>query len=755
MRRFMAAICVLFSLLSITSPSVIAASSARAAGEIIAGSPALFTIPGKINALIPLSNGKMLTGGSFISVGGQPAPRSLAIINSDGSLDPSFQVDPSLQVGEVNAAALQPDGKIVIVGWFHVLPDTFTYYYLRLNANGTLDDGFYKYAILAAQVYSVYIDGSNILLGGNFTNPVPRIARLDQTGHIDASFNVGTGPNGAVRGIARQSSGKYIITGEFSTFNDVAQAGLARLNTSGSLDTAFLPGGSIGGRTVAVLKGVSLDTVVVGSEDICNISRNIFAWYTPDGILKSTPAVDPNMFQSIKTLLPLPDGGFLVGGWRSPVCIGSSPTSHEGQVWRYGSDGTYQTMTSFGNESDVFALGLRSDGKVLVGGQGRPATVDQIGIFDGLALLDLANNGLEKVGTFHPLVGDEAEFYDLSTYADGRLLVAGNFWYVNGRPLFGLARLLANGSLDTAFAPFANRPGGWSTAALALPDDRAVAGFGSNELHLIGANGDLTNLSAYNNYDRVSTIVRQSDGKILVGSDFGRGVRRMKADFSGEDTTFQGGDAYGNVYDLAVLPDDRIYVAGDFSKYDNVTYPGLVRLQNNGLIDSSFVPPVFLDDVGNAGTLYGVTTLSTGEVLVGGYFQKVADVDHPALVRLNTGGSLDATFTLPGNFHTVRTICVQGDSSIWAGGIEATNARNPLIRLLSANGSVDSTYDSSLQAAHGNFSVEKGKVNVILCNAGGLNWAGGRFSLSDNLPIYGLARFIQVNSRVFLPLIMR
>ncbi len=188
MRRFMAAICVLFSLLSITSPSVIAASSARAAGEIIAGSPALFTIPGKINALIPLSNGKMLTGGSFISVGGQPAPRSLAVLNSDGSLDPSFQVDPSLQVGEVNAAALQPDGKIVIVGWFNILPDTFTYYYLRLNANGTLDADFYKYAILAAQIYSVYIDGTNILLGGNFTNPVPRIARLDQTGHIDSKF---------------------------------------------------------------------------------------------------------------------------------------------------------------------------------------------------------------------------------------------------------------------------------------------------------------------------------------------------------------------------------------------------------------------------------------------------------------------------------------------------------------------------------------------------------------------------------------
>jgi hypothetical protein len=47
----------------------------------------------------------------------------------------------------------------------------------------------------------------------------------------------------------------------------------------------------------------------------------------------------------------------------------------------------------------VFALALRSDGNVIAGGQGRPKRRLKW-IVDGLALLDLSNEGLEKVTLF-------------------------------------------------------------------------------------------------------------------------------------------------------------------------------------------------------------------------------------------------------------------------------------------------------------------------------------------------------------------
>jgi uncharacterized delta-60 repeat protein len=749
MRRSIIVSCILISFLSvltITQPIAAGVSHPALDADVFpAGSLTAFTSPGKANTIIPLSDGRMLVGGSFVTIGGQAAPRSLAILKSDGLLDTTFRVDSSLQVQEVYAAALQSNGKIVIAGWFKQLPVPISFSLLRLNSNGTFDDTFNP-TYINSQVYTILVDGEKIVIGGNFTEPGSRIARLNQDGTTDATFNgIGSGPDGAVRSIARQSSGKYIIAGEFGSFNGISQVGLVRLNADGALDTSFVPGGYRMSKEVAVLKD---DSVLLGGEDICG--DNPFAWFTADGVLQSPLPTDPDLFQSITAFLPLEDGGFLVGGWYSSWCFNSSPGQHNGQVWRYASDGTYYTMTSFGDDSDVLALALQRDGLVMVGGQGLPAYSTQVGVFDGLALLDLSNYGLEKVTTFTPLAGDEGEIYSLSRYADGRLLVAGNFSHVNSSPRFGLARVLANGTLDPDFHPYAAMPEqGWSNAALALPDGQAVAGYGSSSLFLIDQNGNPTDLSTYNNYDRVRTLALQGDGKVLVGSDFGLGVRRLKADFTGADGTFTPGDAYGSVYALAVQA-SQIYVAGDFSKYNNVNVPGLVRLDGDGNIDSSFNPPDFLDDVNNPGTLYSVAPLPGGKVLVGGYFATVDGGEHPALVRLNSDGTLDTSFTSPTGVHTVKSISVQGDGSIWVGGIESSYFRNPLVFHLNADGQVDTTFQNVYQAAHGD-----GVINAVLCDADGLIWASGRVGFINGQPFFGLARYFPLRGQLFLPFLAR
>ncbi len=746
MSRNISVLWVLCLLLSLFTQPVIAETpqTAQGSGGSYATSPAIFTIPGKINTLVPLGDGRILAGGSFTAIGSQSAPRSLAILKADGSLDTAFQVNSGLRVTETYAAALQADGKILIAGQFRQPPLPLTEYLLRLNPNGSVDDTFTP-PNFSGPVYAILVDGETIVIGGNFSTPTPRIARLNLAGAADPTFSgVGSGPDAAVRGIARQSSGQYVIAGEFGSYNGASQVGVARLNASGALDSAFAPGGYKASTRVAVLKDNSL---VVGGEDICG--AGVFAWYTSSGAIKPALDPDPKLLAAIKAILPLPDGGFVIGGWRSPHCYESTPMEHEGQVWRYASDGSYRSMVSFGEESDALALGLRSDGKVLVGGQGRPKTSDQVGLFDGLALLDLANESLDTIAAFQPVVGDEAQIYSLSRYADGKLLVAGDFSHVNGAPYFGLARLLANGSPDTSFHPFRDLPGGWSWAVVALPDGRAVAGFGNDWLYLIGQDGSRTDLSDFNNHDRVSALAVQSDNKVLVGSNFGLGVRRLKADFSGEDPAFTRGDAYGSVNALAVQG-NKIFAAGDFSQYNSVAEPGLVRLNDDGSIDSGFTPPAFQTDVAAPGPLYSVAPLSSGKVLVGGYFATVGGIEHPSLVRLDSAGALDTTFTSPAQFHIVKSIAVQGDGSTWVGGIEPSNFRNPLVLHLGADGQVGTTWQSAFQAAHFD-----GVVNVVLCGDDGLSWAGGKFSLIDNRPFHALGRFTQLRGQQFIPLVRR
>jgi len=145
-----------------------------------------------------------------------------------------------------------------------------------------------------------------------------------------------------------------------------------------------------------------------------------------------------------------------------------------------------------------------------------------------------------------------------------------------------------------------------------------------------------------------------------------------------------------------------------------------------------------------------VAPLSGGKVLVGGYFATVDGGEHPALVRLNSDGTLDTSFTSPTGVHTVKSISVQGDGSIWIGGIESTYDRNPLVLHLNPDGQVDTTFQNAYQAAHGD-----GVINAVLCNTDGLIWAAGRVGFINGQPFFGLARYLPLSGLLFLPSIVR
>jgi uncharacterized delta-60 repeat protein len=66
-----------------------------------------------VESLLLLPNGQIMLGGWAVAVAG--APRHLARLNADGSLDVGFNPDPN---GRVNTLAMQPDGRILVGGAF-------------------------------------------------------------------------------------------------------------------------------------------------------------------------------------------------------------------------------------------------------------------------------------------------------------------------------------------------------------------------------------------------------------------------------------------------------------------------------------------------------------------------------------------------------------------------------------------------------------------------------------------------------------
>jgi len=201
-----------------------------------------------IGAIAPTPQGQYVIGGGFGSYNGTQRIR-VARINANGSLDNTF--NPGLGVdGSVWAIAVQPDGKILIGGDFMNVGGLARTHVARLNTNGTVDVTFDPGAngpdgtVWAIALQS---DGKPVI-GGEFVSVggVTRggIARLNTDGSSDNTFNSGAGTDGFVYAVTPQSDGKFLVGGQFGSFDFNPRNGLVRLNGNGSLDATFDPGSS-------------------------------------------------------------------------------------------------------------------------------------------------------------------------------------------------------------------------------------------------------------------------------------------------------------------------------------------------------------------------------------------------------------------------------------------------------------------------------------------------------------------------------
>ncbi|MEQ1752285.1 MAG: choice-of-anchor D domain-containing protein, partial [Prosthecobacter sp.] len=207
-------------------------SSVNANGTLDSLNPRL---NGTAYAVLPLTDGKILIGGEFTSVGTTNVS-SIARLTSSGTVDSSF--NPSLPLTEVRALAVDASGRILVGGGS---PTGFSLY--RLLPNGTIDSSFAGTGNGIVAALTVQADGK-ILVGGLFTNigggARVNLARLEATGVLDNTFNP-LAPNAYVRAMSLQADGRVIIGGDFTKVGTVDRNRLARLNSNGTLDTGWNP----------------------------------------------------------------------------------------------------------------------------------------------------------------------------------------------------------------------------------------------------------------------------------------------------------------------------------------------------------------------------------------------------------------------------------------------------------------------------------------------------------------------------------
>ena len=278
-----------------------------------------------VYALTRQTDGKLLIGGSFSPLGGQTR-NNLARLNADGSLDTTFTANVS---NTVTTIEVQPDGKVVIGGWFTSVGGQTRQHVARLNSDGSLDTSFVDPAITSPVPFgfgmsslAIQPDGK-VLIGGFFTGVGGQSrnggARLNSDGTLDTSF--GLVMTGSVEQFRVLADGKIMICGFLgNTVNGVQRRGIARLNGDGSLDLTFgdtaIPSGTVTSFDMQpdgkLIVGGSFSTISGGE-------RNDIARLNADATFDAT-FLDPNenfggsFGDNIFDLAIQPDGKVLVGG---------------------------------------------------------------------------------------------------------------------------------------------------------------------------------------------------------------------------------------------------------------------------------------------------------------------------------------------------------------------------------------------------------------------------------------------------------
>jgi uncharacterized delta-60 repeat protein len=316
-------------------------------------------------------DGKILAGGLFTEYNGQPVGR-IARLNEDGSLDTGFTTGSGFN-SRVRTIVLQPDGKILVGGYFNAYNGQFItgFGLTRLNEDGSIDTGFIT-GSFSDEVYSIALQpNGGIIVGGRFTGffgeLVNRIVRLNPDGSLDTGFTTGSGFNNDVNSIAIQGDGKILVGGNFTQYDGQPVGRIARLNGDGSLDTLFDTG--IGFNSVVqsiALQGDGKILVVGNFTQYSGQSVSRIARLNEDGSLDTGFSTGTGFNQPVLSIAIQGDGKILAGGFFTQY--NGQPA---GQIARLNEDGSLDTSfdTGSGFNGSVRSIALQGDGKILVGGQ--------------------------------------------------------------------------------------------------------------------------------------------------------------------------------------------------------------------------------------------------------------------------------------------------------------------------------------------------------------------------------------------------
>jgi uncharacterized delta-60 repeat protein len=654
----------------------------------------------------------LYVGGAFTTFNGQSRNRLAAVSSSSGSLDSFFNStggpDGTVYTMAINTNVVGSSTQLFIGGDFTNIGATARGHIASLTASifssqsPAVDPGFSVFLDGRVRCLALQSGGSagRLIVGGDFTQvegqPRNRITRINSSTSgngpsgavfwdFDTTFNSPSGANATVRALGVTSDSKTVLGGEFSSIAGTTTQSVARLYSDAGSQPPATPGGLAA-------------TAVSSSQIIVSFNSTPFA--TSYKIERSPDGANDWMQIALQSATMLTDSALAPGtqyfyrvtarnsnGDSAPSASVNATTA----ATEWTGAGALDPASSAGTgvNGTINSIVYQPDGAMLVAGS--------FTNLQGLARKNIARLLPDWTvdPAFDPGVGPDGAVSEIALQPDGKVVIVGSFINFAGTARKYVARLEANGALDTSFVNSGAGPSS-SVSHVALQPDGSVLITGSFStvngsshpyVARFMANGTLDSSFVAAPSNSVDAISVQRDGRILLGGfffevngfDVGYLVRLLP---DGEiDPSFNIGSIGAFIESVVALKNGKVLVGGWFDTVNGLTRHRVVRLNADGSLDSTFDPGTGPDSI-----VYHVVPQPDGKVIITGSFTKVAGVVRPHIARLNADGTLDTTFQPgAGTFSTINAVAVGSETRIVIGGdftSFGTGARNRIARLL-------------------------------------------------------------------------
>ena len=631
---------------------------------------------GEVQVVAKLTGGQCVVGGAFDWINGQPA-EWLARLNAAGDVDNTFQPAKPFDFERFVTAVPTGDGKLIIGYTFAmrvyamatvtnaaprasneqtIILSPVGTRVVRLNQDGSIDSSFQEVVLhnsdgsAEGALSSIVVTTDNkLLMGGGFAfvNGGKRtsggLIRVNTDGTIDTSFKT-TVSGGAVLDLQRCSDGCVMVAGKFTKVGKTKVAfGLARLKANGSADTSFVPRGKTSLTKVSHVAMGMAGTYLAAFSNRAG-TRTTMQVVKADGSLAGV---------IVKDIIGSPVGISLTGGGQGlMICTTSAQDfSSAAPNVRLAAPAMLVSFNATGKgKPRVEGLGFRPNGfyrmrsNIIAFGtsgisdQG-PSSMRGFDVVQTASAAAVA--AAKQAADVIPWVGRTASVSKIAPVpGSSKVIVSGYFTFgiTNTNEVVdqqGLARLLADGSIDPEFRPaeanalqlIANADGGATLLGTVQPGpavDVAPGFVAVQRLLRLTSTGEEDATFAASAQESALVLARQSDGKLLVGSQ-------------------------SNSHPILIddLPGATVQSANVATTVE--APPALLaRYLDDGQLDTTFAPMIIGDAEFSIGSVNEILAEANGGIVITGYFGTVDGSARKGVARFKADGSLDdQAFTSP------------------------------------------------------------------------------------------------------------